>query len=127
MRAAAATPGIVTRGDLGVNAASFARHVRASNLSPATIRSYLDSIGRFAAFLEEREARDRRRDGGAPGLAGVPVQVLRRASQLRGARGEPPLPIDMTVAATLLYQAHDYFAALYRLPGAVGWKPPAPG
>lgn len=30
----------------------------------------------------------------------------------------PPLPIDLDVAATLLRQAHDYFAALYRLPAA---------
>lgn len=31
----------------------------------------------------------------------------------------PPLPIDLDVAATLLRQAHDYFAALYRLPATV--------
>ncbi|MFV2063339.1 MAG: hypothetical protein ACC726_07475 [Chloroflexota bacterium] len=31
----------------------------------------------------------------------------------------PPLPVDMTIAGTILYQAHDYFAALYRLPTAL--------
>lgn len=31
----------------------------------------------------------------------------------------PPLPVDLDVATTVLRQAHDYFAALYRLPRTV--------
>ncbi len=53
-RAAPAVPRIEARGDLAVNAASWARHLRASNLSPNTTRTYLDSVGRLAAFLDER-------------------------------------------------------------------------
>ena len=45
---------MVTRGDLGANVASFARHLRAENLSPATQRTYLASLGRLAEFLEAR-------------------------------------------------------------------------
>jgi site-specific recombinase XerD len=42
---------IVTPGDLGANAASFARHLRASNLAPRTIRTYLEGLTRFAQYL----------------------------------------------------------------------------
>jgi site-specific recombinase XerD len=45
------TEPIVTTGDLAVNATSFARHIRAANLSPATQRTYLASIARLADFL----------------------------------------------------------------------------
>jgi site-specific recombinase XerD len=41
-------------GDIGLNAASFARHLRASNLTPETIRTYLASVDRLATFLETR-------------------------------------------------------------------------
>ena len=51
---ATATRIIVTPGDLGVNAASFARHLRASNLAPRTIRTYLEGVDRAATFLVER-------------------------------------------------------------------------
>jgi site-specific recombinase XerD len=44
----------VTAGDFGVNATSFARHIRAANLSPATQRTYLASLARLATFLESR-------------------------------------------------------------------------
>ena len=47
-------PGIEPHGDLGVNVANWRCHLRASNLSPNTVRTYRDSIGRFAAFLDER-------------------------------------------------------------------------
>ncbi|CAN5619544.1 site-specific tyrosine recombinase XerD [soil metagenome] len=43
---------IVTRGDLGSNVDSFARHLRAANLTPATQRTYLASLDRLARFLE---------------------------------------------------------------------------
>ncbi|HEX7399745.1 MAG TPA: phage integrase N-terminal SAM-like domain-containing protein, partial [Candidatus Limnocylindrales bacterium] len=48
---ATATGTIVTPGDLGVNAASFVRHLRASNLAPRTIRTYLEGVQRLADFL----------------------------------------------------------------------------
>jgi len=49
-----ATRPIVTPGDLGANAASFARHLRASNLAPRTVRTYLEGVERFATFLIDR-------------------------------------------------------------------------
>lgn len=48
------TPRIVTDGDLAANAASYARHLRAANLSPATQRSYLDALRLLADFLSAR-------------------------------------------------------------------------
>jgi site-specific recombinase XerD len=48
---ATATRTIVTAGDLGVNAASFARHLRASNLAPRTVRTYLEGLQRLADYL----------------------------------------------------------------------------
>ncbi len=53
-RAAPAVATISPRGDLSVNVGSWARHLRASNLSPNTVRTYLDSVGRLAAFLDDR-------------------------------------------------------------------------
>lgn len=46
MARSSATAPIVTPGDLGNNATSFARHLRASNLTPDTIRTYLESTSR---------------------------------------------------------------------------------
>lgn len=43
---------IVTRGDLGDNVTSFARHMRAANLTLSTQRTYLASLDRLARFLE---------------------------------------------------------------------------
>jgi site-specific recombinase XerD len=37
---------------LGVNVTSWGRHLRASNLSPNTVRTYLESLERFGAFLD---------------------------------------------------------------------------
>ncbi len=54
MPQALATRTIVTPGDLGANAASFARHLRASNLAPRTVRTYLEGLDRFATFLIQR-------------------------------------------------------------------------
>ena len=45
---------MVTRGDLAANVTSFARHLRAANLSPATQRTYLASLARLATFLGSR-------------------------------------------------------------------------
>jgi site-specific recombinase XerD len=45
---------MVTRGDIVANVTSFARHLRAANLSPATQRTYLASLDRLATFLESR-------------------------------------------------------------------------
>jgi len=47
------TRGIVTDGDLAANAASFARHLRAANLTPATQRAYLDGLTLLARFLTD--------------------------------------------------------------------------
>jgi len=48
------TPAIVPDGDLAANVASFARHLRAANLSPKTQKAYLDGLGLLAAFLADR-------------------------------------------------------------------------
>lgn len=53
-RSAPPTTPMVTRGDLAANVTSFARNLRAANLSPATQRTYLASLDRLAAFLGER-------------------------------------------------------------------------
>lgn len=42
---------ITTTGDLGPNVASFARHLRASNLSPATVFAYTDAVRNLAEYL----------------------------------------------------------------------------
>jgi site-specific recombinase XerD len=47
------TAGIVTDGDLGANAASYARHLRAANLTPATQRAYLEALRLLARFLTD--------------------------------------------------------------------------
>lgn len=41
-------------GDLAANAASFTRHLRAANLSPATLKTYAESVATFGRFLSER-------------------------------------------------------------------------
>jgi site-specific recombinase XerD len=38
-------------GDIGPNLASFVRHLRAGNRSPATVKAYSDGVGRLAAYL----------------------------------------------------------------------------
>ena len=48
---ATATRHILTQGDLGANAASFARHLRASNLASRTVQTYLEGVDRLARFL----------------------------------------------------------------------------
>jgi site-specific recombinase XerD len=40
--------------DVPANAQSFARHLRAANKSPDTIKAYLDAVARLDAFLEGR-------------------------------------------------------------------------
>ncbi len=54
MQPATPTAPIVTRGDLPANVVSFARHMRAANLCPATQRTYLAALDRLAGFLESR-------------------------------------------------------------------------
>ena len=44
-------PSIKAEGDLAVNARSFARSIRAENLSPNTETAYLGAVARFADFL----------------------------------------------------------------------------
>ncbi len=51
MVTATPTRTIVIHGDLGANAASFARHLRASNLAPRTVRTYLEGVARLADYL----------------------------------------------------------------------------
>jgi site-specific recombinase XerD len=41
-------------GDVAANASSFARHLRAANKSPMTIKSYLEATAQFDAFLADR-------------------------------------------------------------------------
>ena len=47
------TSGMVADGGLASNAASYARHLRAANLSPKTQRPYLDALPRLNSFLAE--------------------------------------------------------------------------
>lgn len=47
-------PKVSTRGDMAGNVDSFARHLRAANLTFSTQRTYLASLDRLAVFLEER-------------------------------------------------------------------------
>ena len=54
MTNALSTSPILTAGDLSANAASYARHLRAANLSPSHAAHLLDALSRFAAFLIER-------------------------------------------------------------------------
>ena len=49
----ASTPRIVADGDLAANVASFARHLRAANLTPATQRAYLTGLDLLARFLTD--------------------------------------------------------------------------
>jgi site-specific recombinase XerD len=44
----------VAAGDIALNATSFARHLRVSNLTPETQRTYMASVDRLATFLAER-------------------------------------------------------------------------
>ena len=41
-------------GDLAVNLQSFARHLRAENLSPRTVQTYAESTSQLASFLAEK-------------------------------------------------------------------------
>ncbi len=40
--------------DVGVNAESFARHLRAENLSPRTQKTYLEAVALLGQFLAEQ-------------------------------------------------------------------------
>ena len=51
---ASSTSRMVADGDLASNAASYARHLRAANLSPKTQRAYLDALVRLGSFLTDR-------------------------------------------------------------------------
>ena len=44
----------ITEGDLGVNISSFRRHLGAENLSPRTVKSYLEAADLFSRFLADR-------------------------------------------------------------------------
>jgi hypothetical protein len=71
MQPTSSTP-MVTRGDLAANEASFARHLRPENLSPATLHTYLAALTRLAEFLGVRGmptdvAAIRRSPGAVPG------------------------------------------------------------
>jgi site-specific recombinase XerD len=46
------TVSIKAPGDIAVNAASFARHLRAENLSRRTLETYMESVAQFARYLE---------------------------------------------------------------------------
>ena len=46
------TVSIKAPGDIAVNAASFARHLRAENLSRRTLETYMESVAQLARYLE---------------------------------------------------------------------------
>ncbi len=43
----------VGEGDLGVNLTSYARHLRASNISPRTVQTYTEAVRQLDSFLLE--------------------------------------------------------------------------
>ena len=45
---------IIAGGDLGVNIASFGRHIRAENLSPRTQETYTEAVRQFTKYLAEQ-------------------------------------------------------------------------
>ncbi len=49
-----ASPSIIAGGDIGVNLTSFARHLRAENLSPRTQETYSESVRQFIKFLQNQ-------------------------------------------------------------------------
>lgn len=51
-QAPTSTPESTAAPDVSSNARSFARHLRAANRSPATLKSYLDAVARFDRHLE---------------------------------------------------------------------------
>lgn len=51
---AATTAAILPDGDLAANVASYGRHLRASNLSPKTVKAYLEALTLLAGFLTSR-------------------------------------------------------------------------
>ena len=55
-KAAIGTGTTVLNGDLAVNIASFARHLRAENLSPRTMETYTESARQLVAFLAESDS-----------------------------------------------------------------------
>jgi len=105
----------------------------AERLDDEELRLVLDRDGAVAAWQEATyEAAVRAR--GSAGRAdraihtgtGLHADYLRFLARFYGELRNyaahdavPPLPVDLDVAATVLRQAHDYFAALYRLPEAV--------
>lgn len=50
----APSPPIQAGGDIAVNIGSFARHLRAENLSPRTVETYTESARQLATFLAEK-------------------------------------------------------------------------
>ena len=53
MRQAISDPSIAS-GDIAANRDSFARHLRAENLSPKTIYAYCGAVGQFETFLSSQ-------------------------------------------------------------------------
>ena len=47
-----ASPSIMVDGDIGVNQTSFARHLKAENLSERTLDTYCESVRQLARFLK---------------------------------------------------------------------------
>lgn len=47
-------PNIKSVGDFPVNVDSFARHIRAENLSPATLEAYVGAVQQFHRFLQDQ-------------------------------------------------------------------------
>jgi hypothetical protein len=51
---ATGAPHLTPAGNLVTNAASFGRHLRAANLSPATIKTYRGAVDVFGRYLAEQ-------------------------------------------------------------------------
>ena len=44
----------ISDGDLSVNVESFARHLKAENLAPRTLKTYIEAVGLFGRFLADK-------------------------------------------------------------------------
>lgn len=53
-RSVPGAPHLTAAGDLAANAASWTRHLRASNLSPATLKTYTEAVATFGRYLADQ-------------------------------------------------------------------------
>ena len=85
MRQAHTVEDTISDGDLAVNMESFARHLRADNLSPRTQKTYLEAVSLMAEFLAIRGCPK-------PWPISAPSTWRRSSPTSWNAGGQPPPP-----------------------------------